>query len=97
MAKLNNIARMRNLHDSSEDLFDDSRAPAPSCPRVLAFDQSSDERFLFGGRTRASIGVPHAWLQHVYADYMQTSTGVIEVYELTKNKANGPLLWARVR
>ena len=48
--------------------------------------------FLFGGRTRASIGVPHAWLQHVYADYMQTSTGVIEVYELTKNKANGPLL-----
>ena len=29
----------------------------------------------------------HAWLQHVYADYMRTSTGVIEVYELTKDKA----------
>ena len=39
--------------------FDDGRAPAPSCRRVLAVDQSSDERFFFGGRTRASIGVPH--------------------------------------
>lgn len=39
----------------------------------------------------------HAWLQHVYADYMRTSTGVIEVYELTKDKADAPLFWARVR
>ena len=60
MAKLKNIARMRNLDDSSEDLFDESRAPAPSCPRVLALDESSDEKFLFGGRTRPDIGVPHA-------------------------------------
>ena len=39
--------------------FYDGRAPAPSCRRVLAVDQSSDERFFFGGRTRASIRVPH--------------------------------------
>ena len=37
----------------------DGHAPAPSCPRVLASDQSSNERFFFGGRTRASSEVPH--------------------------------------
>eukprot|EP00928_Gymnodinium_smaydae_P038230 TRINITY_DN26411_c0_g1_i2.p1 TRINITY_DN26411_c0_g1~~TRINITY_DN26411_c0_g1_i2.p1 ORF type:complete len:590 (-),score=131.79 TRINITY_DN26411_c0_g1_i2:262-2031(-) len=39
----------------------------------------------------------HSWLQHVYADYMRTSTGMIEVYELTKEHVDHPLAWTRVR
>lgn len=39
----------------------------------------------------------HSWLQHVYTDYMKTSTGVVEVYELAKDHAEAPLAWNRVR
>jgi hypothetical protein len=39
----------------------------------------------------------HRWLQHIYAEYMRTSTGVVEVYELTKDSADAPLVWTRVR
>ena len=51
------VCEMFMIHPSC--FFDDGRTPAPSCRRVLALDQSSDEMFFFGGRTRASIGVPH--------------------------------------
>ena len=50
------VCEMFMIHPSC--FFDDGRTPAPSCRRVLALDQSSDEMF-FGGRTRASIRVPH--------------------------------------
>lgn len=40
----------------------------------------------------------HAWLQRVYADYMRTNTGVIEVYELTKDgPADAKYYWQRCR
>ena len=50
------VCEMFMIHASC--FFDEGRTPAPSCRRVLALDQSSDEMF-FGGRTRASIKVPH--------------------------------------
>lgn len=39
----------------------------------------------------------HRWLQHIYADYMRTSTGIVEVYELVKENKDAPLAWTRVR